>query len=66
MSLLRGNKLEPKRLRFVHASDGKAAYLVLIEAVKSAGTGLEIMPPLIIHETAGGYTGEMKQIYSLP
>lgn len=66
MSLLREKKLEPKRLRFVHPSDGKAAYLVLIEAVKSAGTGLEVMPPLIIHETAGGYTGEMKQIYSLP
>jgi tRNA1(Val) A37 N6-methylase TrmN6 len=39
---------------------------VLIEAVKAAGIGLEVMPPLIIHETAGGYTGEMKQIYGLP
>jgi len=66
MSLLRENKLEPKRLRFVHPGDGKPAYLVLIEAVKSAGIGLEVMPPLIIHETDGGYTSEMKQIYSLP
>ncbi len=66
MSLLRESKLEPKRLRFVHPSYGRAAYLVLIEAVKSAGIGLEVMPPLIVHETAGDYTGEMKQIYSLP
>jgi tRNA1Val (adenine37-N6)-methyltransferase len=66
LSLLRENKLEPKRLRFVHPADGKPAYLVLIEAVKSAGIGLEVMPPLIICDTAGSYTREIREIYHLP
>ncbi len=63
LSLLRGKKLEPKRLRFVHPADGKPAYLVLIEAVKSAGIGLEVLPPLIIQDAAGNYTEEMQAIY---
>ncbi len=66
LSLLRENKLEPKRLRFVHPAEGKPAYLVLIEAVKSAGIGLEVMPPLSIFETAGSYTREIRDIYHLP
>ncbi len=60
--LLRERKLEPKRLRFAHPYQDKPASLALIEAVKSAGVGLEILPPLIMHGP-GGYTKEMKEIY---
>jgi tRNA1Val (adenine37-N6)-methyltransferase len=66
MASLRLRKLEPKRMRFVHPYQDKPASLVLVEAVKSAGTGLQILPPLVVHETIGGYTGEMKEIYALP
>ncbi len=66
LSVLRDKKLEPKRLRFVHPADGKPAYLVLIEAVKSAGTGLEALPPLIVLDAAGRYTPEIRSIYQLP
>ncbi len=62
---LREKKLEPKRLRFVHPSAHKPASLVLIESIKSAGVGLEILPPLIVHETDGAYSEEMRQIYDL-
>jgi tRNA1Val (adenine37-N6)-methyltransferase len=65
LSLLRGKKLEPKRLRSVHPSANKPASLVLIESIKGAGTGLEIMPPLIVHEPNGGYTNEMRDIYGM-
>jgi len=65
MSSLRERKLEPKRLRFVHPSARKPASLVLIESIKSAGVGLEILPPLVVHETDGAYTEEMRQIYDL-
>ena len=64
-SLMRSRKLEPKRARFVHPYHDKPAALVLIEAVKSAGVGLEVMPPLIVHEQGGGYTEEMREIYGL-
>ncbi len=66
ISLLRDRKLEPKRLRFVQPYEHKPASLILIEAVKSAGIGLEVLPPLVVHEIDGGYTREMLRIYDLP
>lgn len=66
MALLQGKKLEPKRLRFVHPRLHKPASLVLIEAVKAAAFGLEVMPPLVVHGEDGGYSEEMRRIYDLP
>jgi tRNA1Val (adenine37-N6)-methyltransferase len=66
LSQLRNHTLEPKRLRFVHPKAEKPASLVLVEAVKSAGSTVEILPPLIVHETNGGYTEELRRIYDLP
>lgn len=65
ISSLRMNRLEPKRMRLVYPYDGKPASLVLIEAVKSAGIGLEVLPPLIVHDADSGYTEEMRHIYDL-
>ena len=65
LSLLRKNNLEPKRLRFVHPSLNKSASLILLEAVKGGGRGMDILPPLIVHEQNGGYTDEMKKIYEI-
>jgi tRNA1Val (adenine37-N6)-methyltransferase len=65
LSLLRDRKLEPKRLRFVHPHVKKTASLVLIEAVKTGGVGIEVLPPLYVHEPDGGYTDELKEIYGL-
>jgi tRNA1Val (adenine37-N6)-methyltransferase len=63
--LLRARKLEPKRLQAVHPYQDKPASLVLVEAIKSAHTGLQICPPLIVHEHGGGYTEAMKEIYGM-
>jgi tRNA1Val (adenine37-N6)-methyltransferase len=63
VALMKRRKLEPKRLRLVHPYHGKPASLALIEAVKSAGTGLEVLPPLIVHGADGSYTLEMTTIY---
>lgn len=62
-SLMRERRLEPKQLRLVHPFDGKPASLVLIEAVKDGGTGMTVLPPLIVHVPDGGYTKEMREIY---
>ena len=66
IALMRAKKLEPKRVRLVHPFEDKPASLVLIEAVKAAGPGLDVLPPLIVHDrSGGGYTKEMKDIYGL-
>ena len=66
ISALREKKLEPKVLRFVHSHEQKPASLVMIEAVKSAGISLDVLPPLVIYKTPGVYTEEMRRIYDLP
>jgi putative endonuclease len=50
----------------VYPKASKSASSVLVEAMKSAGTGLEVLPPLIVHEPDGEYTEEMRRIYDLP
>ena len=65
MSLLRERGMEPKRLRCVHPFHDKPASLVLIEAIKTKGIGLDILPPLVVHERGGGYTEEMQEIYGM-
>lgn len=57
-------RLEPKRIRFVHSKKGEVATLVLIEAVKHAGSEIIIEKPLIIYNDDGTYTEEMKKEYS--
>jgi tRNA1Val (adenine37-N6)-methyltransferase len=66
VSLMRAKHLEPKRARFIHPDKDKPASLVLIEAVKSAAPGLEILPTLYVHERGGAYSEEMKEIYCTP
>ncbi|MDA8423518.1 MAG: methyltransferase [Nitrospiraceae bacterium] len=66
ISALREKKLEPKVLRFVHSHGQKPASLVMIEAVKSAGISLDVLPPLVMYKTPGVYTEEMRRIYDLP
>ncbi len=65
MSLMRQKTLEPKRVRFVHPRRNEPAALVLIEAVKSAGVSLEVLPPLYVHGVNGAYSDEMQSIYGL-
>lgn len=62
MSLMRENKLEPKRLRLVCQRQGKEPWLVLVEGKKCANTGLRISPTLYVEEK-GGFSPEMIKIY---
>lgn len=65
LSELRAKKLEPKRVRWVHPGRDRSASLVLIEAVKGGGTGLEILPPLVMHDRNGGSTREINELYGI-
>lgn len=60
---LRAAGVEPKRLRFVHPSAAKKAKMILVEGVRGVRPGLEVLPPLMICDAAGGYSGEIMSYY---
>ncbi len=60
---LRKNKMEPKKLRFVHSHVGEEPKLILIKAVKNAKPFLSIEKPLYIYTEQGKYTKEILEIY---
>ena len=61
---LRKNRLEAKRMRFVHPKEGERANLILVEAVKDGGVQMIIEPPLIVYKAPGVYSDEVKAMYS--
>jgi len=46
--VLRSQKLEPKRLQFVHPHVGEEAKFILSESVKDSGVELKVIDPLIL------------------
>lgn len=56
-------ELPLKRVRLVQPSAGKRAHLVLVEAVKQAGEGCVMLPPLVLHDEHGQPTEELQRIY---
>ena len=65
MFAMRTHRLEPKRVRTVHATADREPKLVLIEAVKDGGSMLHWLPPLILNEADGTPTAEWKRIYRI-
>ena len=61
---LKVNKLEPKKIRFVHSKENQEPKLVLIKAVKNAKEFLKIEKPLIVYKENGEYTDEILKIYN--
>jgi len=60
---LKNYKLEPKRLRVVYPDINKKPNMVLIEAIKGTRPMLSIEKPLIICDTDGKYSEEMREDY---
>lgn len=58
--LLHHYKLEPKRMRMVHNCISEPATMVLLEAIKGAGSWLDVEPPLILRNSEGKYANEVK------
>ncbi|ADL49895.1 tRNA1(Val) (adenine(37)-N6)-methyltransferase [Clostridium cellulovorans] len=61
--LMRKHNIEPKRVRMVHPSVGKAPNIVLVEGQKFGGAFLKWDTPLYVHEEDGSYTREIDEIY---
>lgn len=65
LSCMRQKKLEPKRIRFIHPSYGKAPNLVLVEGVKGGKAFLKIEDPLYVYDEQGNYTCNIMDIYNI-
>jgi tRNA1Val (adenine37-N6)-methyltransferase len=59
----RRNRLELKRLRFVHNDSHATSKIVLIEAVKDGRAGIKVEKPLFIYNENGEYTDEVSAMY---
>ncbi len=66
MDTLRTNRLEPKRVRFVHNDPSSVSKIVLVEAVKEGRAGIKIENPLFIYRKDGSYTREVEEMYGRP
>ena len=59
-----GLKLSILRMRMVHGNAKAPARMVLLEMAKGRKGELEVLPPLLVYEENGEYSGEMKRILS--
>jgi tRNA1Val (adenine37-N6)-methyltransferase len=64
ISTMRAEKLEPKRIRFVHPRIDMPASVVMVEARVGGGIEAAIEPPLILYDRPGIYTSEAGAILS--
>jgi tRNA1Val (adenine37-N6)-methyltransferase len=62
ISAMRSQRLEPKRIRFVHPRIAMPASVMLIEARVGGGIEVAIEPPLILYESPAIYTSEAKAL----
>ena len=63
-SIMRNNKIEPKKIKFVYPNKNKKANLVLIKGVKCANPFLEFENNLYIYNNDGNYTEDILKIYN--
>ena len=62
LSEFRKNKIEPKRIRFVHENVNKESTLVLVEGQKCGKVGLKVENPFILYNEDGSETEEYKKL----
>ncbi len=60
---MRDAGIEPKRMKFVSKTDGKAPWLALVEGKKGGKPGMFIDPELHVYDGNGEYSERMKEIY---
>ena len=59
------HNIEPKRIQFIYPKINGNSELFLIEGVKNTGSGVKILEPLIVHNSDGSYTEEVKKIFKI-
>jgi tRNA1(Val) A37 N6-methylase TrmN6 len=64
LAALRENKLEPKRMTFVHADNATPPSMVLVEALAGGKSSLRVTPPFFVYRSAGAriYSEDMQTV----
>lgn len=55
--------LEPKRLRLVYPAADKKPKFLLVEGIRGARPGLDVLPPLFVYSADGEYSQEIMEYY---
>ncbi|KEI08293.1 hypothetical protein Z957_07145 [Clostridium sp. K25] len=63
ITLMRKNKIEPKRIQMVHPNTKKPPNIVLIEGQRDGGAFLKWEPPIYVYNDEGGYSDQIQVIY---
>lgn len=61
--LMRQYRIEPKRVRYVHARAGEEAMMILIEGMKDGKPEIRTLPPLIVYTDKEQYCEELMEVY---
>ncbi|UFU01528.1 tRNA1(Val) (adenine(37)-N6)-methyltransferase (plasmid) [Radiobacillus kanasensis] len=62
ITLFKQNRIEPKRIRFVHPKEGREANTLLIEGTRDGKSDVKILPPLYAFDQDGNYSKELEGI----
>ena len=67
LSIMRKNKIEPKRMQFVysHVEGNENANLVLIEGIKNGRPFLKVEKNIYVYNQDGSYTNQINEIYGV-
>lgn len=63
IEIMRKEKIEPKRIRFVYPKINAKPNLILIKGIKNAKAFLKVEEPLYVYNEEGKYTEEILEIY---
>lgn len=63
MNEMRANRIEPKRIQFVHSNVEKEANIVLVEGRKEGKPGVICLPPIFVYNEDGTYSESFLEIY---
>ena len=64
LSIMREEKIEPKKIRFVYPNKNKKTNLVLIKGIKYGNPFLEFDDNLYVYDENGNYTNDILKIYN--
>ncbi|HWR39519.1 MAG TPA: tRNA1(Val) (adenine(37)-N6)-methyltransferase [Patescibacteria group bacterium] len=60
---MRQADIEPKRMQLVQPRSGQKPNMVLVEGVRGANPGLEVLPVLTVYNSDGGYDAAVSALY---
>ncbi|UOE94175.1 tRNA1(Val) (adenine(37)-N6)-methyltransferase [Alkalihalobacillus sp. LMS39] len=65
ITVMKSNRIEPKRIQFVHPKNDKDANIVLVEGIKDGQKGIKCEPPIFVYDSNQQYTEQFKQWYGI-